>query len=326
MIILKNKGEIEIETITTMGVNVKECDSPIGFFGTGLKFAIATFLREGIAFALWIGENRYEFYSQKINIRNKTFNKCFISGPHDSVDLGFVTDMGKNWKIWQAYREIHSNCLDEKGEIFTADSGSFQEAGFTTFVIQDEIDTKGIFLDKTVSDRIFFNDEIEIFKGESEYIYYHGIRAKDLRHKSIYTYNILRDCDLTEDRLLCYDHQVSELIADTVATMEDKEIIEKVVTASHKVFESNVRPNFYFGKKPNDTFVEVCNSSLKKVNHHFKEHIIRHTPKSERTKEQRKNDFLVNLRELCNEYKLDPVEYDHRYGIYVEIRGDLLND
>jgi len=52
MIILKNKGEIEIETITTMGVNVKECDSPIGFFGTGLKFAIATFLREGIAFAL----------------------------------------------------------------------------------------------------------------------------------------------------------------------------------------------------------------------------------------------------------------------------------
>ena len=31
--------------------------------------------------------------------------------------LPFTTELGKNWEVWQAYRELHSNTLDESGVI-----------------------------------------------------------------------------------------------------------------------------------------------------------------------------------------------------------------
>ena len=37
----------ESRAIRTLGVSVKVGDSPIGYFGTGLKFALATILRKG---------------------------------------------------------------------------------------------------------------------------------------------------------------------------------------------------------------------------------------------------------------------------------------
>ena len=38
-------GQIDLENVFTFGISAKESDNPIGFFGTGLKFAIATLLR-----------------------------------------------------------------------------------------------------------------------------------------------------------------------------------------------------------------------------------------------------------------------------------------
>ena len=47
MIVFENPGEIDIRSISTFGVSVKEGDNPIGFFGTGLKYAIVVLLRTG---------------------------------------------------------------------------------------------------------------------------------------------------------------------------------------------------------------------------------------------------------------------------------------
>jgi len=41
MIVFENQGEIDLIAFTPFGVNTKETDSPIGFFGTGLKYATA---------------------------------------------------------------------------------------------------------------------------------------------------------------------------------------------------------------------------------------------------------------------------------------------
>lgn len=45
MIIFRNKGVIDPKSITTFGVSSKENPGAIGFFGTGLKYAIAILLR-----------------------------------------------------------------------------------------------------------------------------------------------------------------------------------------------------------------------------------------------------------------------------------------
>lgn len=60
-IYFSNRGLIDLDVIRTMGVNVKENDNPIGHFGTGLKFAIATLLRTGHKVDLYRGDEKISF-------------------------------------------------------------------------------------------------------------------------------------------------------------------------------------------------------------------------------------------------------------------------
>lgn len=38
-VIFRNKGEMNVRAITTIGVSVKGDDSALGFFGSGLKYS-----------------------------------------------------------------------------------------------------------------------------------------------------------------------------------------------------------------------------------------------------------------------------------------------
>lgn len=320
MIILQNRGEIDIDVIKTMGVNVKETESPIGYFGTGLKYAIAVFLREGIDINLWIGRIHYEFYTEKKTIRGKDFELCKMRGPYDSVDLGFTTDLGKNWKVWQAYREIHSNCLDENGEIYNAQSGCGED-GCTTFAIQ-EIDTYGIFLHQMDNDLLWANEDVAIYEGESVCIYYRGIRAKDLDKPSMYTYNIKRQCDLTEDRLLCYDWDVQYAINNAIARMENEIIIKTVVTAPNDRFESTLNMRHWTNGTPSAPFLSVAAQHSRELNYSAREYAKQHTPKAPMTRTEKRADFISKLASFCGSFDLDYEIDDDR----IIITGDLISE
>src|SRR5690606_33889402 len=66
------------------------------------------------------------FRSEPLTIRGQEFSRCVVDIASDGSDsnsnttlpLGFTTDLGKNWTIENAYRELFCNCLDE----FPADS------------------------------------------------------------------------------------------------------------------------------------------------------------------------------------------------------------
>lgn len=323
MIVLKNRGEIDIDLIRVMGVNVKESENPIGQFGTGLKYAIAVFLREGIDFSLWIGANKYEFFSEEKNIRGKAFNICKMRGPHDSIDLPFTTDLGRNWEIWQAYREIDCNCMDEAGEIFNAQSVRGED-GYTTFCIE-EIDTRGIFLRDSAAPLLFSNDDIEIYEGESECIYYRGVRAKDLDRPSLHTYNIKRDCDLTEDRLLCYDFQVERAINESVAQMgsANKSLIKSVITAKPSYYESSLTMQHDTRVAPGSVFKEVAQENSKEANHSVKSYIADHMPKAPETRSERRTKMMRRLEDFCRDFELDwNIEY---HPSLLQITGELLD-
>jgi hypothetical protein len=61
---LTNAGLIPMEAVTTMGVSAKEGENPIGFFGTGLKYAIASLLRTSHKITIWRGLDRYDFATE----------------------------------------------------------------------------------------------------------------------------------------------------------------------------------------------------------------------------------------------------------------------
>jgi len=68
-IIFKNNGIIDLDFIRSFGVSVKENDNPIGFFGTGLKYAIAILLREKQEVSVFLGKEEYKFSCGEVGER-----------------------------------------------------------------------------------------------------------------------------------------------------------------------------------------------------------------------------------------------------------------
>lgn len=319
MIILRNPGEIDLDVIKIMGVNVKESDSPIGRFGTGLKYAIAVLLREKIDLCMFVGTNRYDFGSTEKQIRGKAFQVCHMQARYDSAELPFTTDLGLNWEPWMAYRELRSNCIDEHGEQLTGE-GMRGEEGYTTLCIGD-MDTRAVFLADMELPLLHRGSDIEIYKGESDLIFYRGIRAKNLQKPSMYTYNILKECDLTEDRLLCYDFEVQYAINEAVAQMADKGLIKSVITADASHFESTLNMSSNNRVVPKAAFKEAIKECGAAVNSSVRDYALLHSPKIPPTPEQRRLIMLGDLRSLCSKYDLDHViDAGH-----IRITGDLIS-
>src|ERR1700761_673266 len=116
-VVFENPGEIDPLAIRTFGVSVKEGDNPIGFFGTGLKYALSILLRTGHHISIQAGERTLTFATKEAAIRNQPFNLITMDGE----PLGFTDAVGKTWEVWMAYRELYCNCKDEGGTIYVAD-------------------------------------------------------------------------------------------------------------------------------------------------------------------------------------------------------------
>jgi hypothetical protein len=319
MIILRNPGEIDLALLKIMGVSVKNCDNPIGHFGTGLKYAIAVLLRHGVDLCMFIGKNRYDFFTEARVFGKHEFQVCQMKGPFDVVDLPFALEYGSGWEPWQAYRELRSNCIDEGGEELTGDPRG--DEGCTTFCI-GEIDTRAVFLADMELPLLFRGDQVEIYKGRSDFIFYRGIRAKNLHKPSMYTYNVLRECELTEDRSLHYDFEIEYAINQSIAQMADKGIIKSVITADSEFFESTLSMRCNTGVEPKAAFKEAASECAGKMNSRAHDYLLSHTPKAPPTESERRLIMLGELRSFCSEWSLDHIiDTDH-----IRITGDLISE
>ena len=232
-ITLANPGLIPMEAVTTMGVSAKEGENPIGFFGTGLKYAIASLLRTSQKITIWRGLDRYDFAVSKGLVRGKEFDFIIMTGPEGEEKLGFTTHLGAHWADWQVFREMYSNCLDEGGEIGC--TRIEPQDGWTTIWVTGEA-----FADAArTRDKVFLASAplyhgrlVDIHPGASMGLYYRGVLVKALSKPSAFTYNLTVAMTLTEDRTLRDDWSASAYIADCLAKCTDVPILERVLVAS----------------------------------------------------------------------------------------------
>lgn len=221
-----NPGLLDIRCVTTMGVSVKEGDSPIGFFGTGLKYAIATLLRTGHQVEIWIGQDCYTFESIDSDIRGKTFSIVQMRHGSSLQPLGFTTELGKNWTPMQAYRELHSNCLDEGGQIHDQHEGPSDRN--TVIRVHGSacheayLQRSKIFLS---SKPAAISDDAEIHMGSSRSVYYRGVQIFEAQKPFRFTYNIKRDITLTEDRTAKYSWQLFNAIQAAILICDNESIL-----------------------------------------------------------------------------------------------------
>ncbi len=200
--IFKNKGDFAIECISVFGASAKGSQNSIGKFGTGLKYAIAILLREGIEISLWIKGSEYKFGTADLNMRGNDFAQVTMN----ENALPFTTNLGAHWEVWQAFRELESNCRDEKGitEVYE-ENEAYSTSGDIVFVVHSDefaefVDNKSVFLDAQPD---LQKNNISVTFEPSNIIYNNGIKV--YKNEVVYanTYNLTGPyIELTEDRTL----------------------------------------------------------------------------------------------------------------------------
>lgn len=270
-IVHRTPGLLDLRSLTVMGLSAKPRAGghPIGQFGTGLKYAVATLLRLGCGLTIFIGEQEYRFERTKGEFRGAEYTglkfrprRLNAATWGKTQDLPFTTEYGKYWQPWMAFRELHSNTLDEGGDTYPVYGdldevprdqgpvGFLRQGDFaglaehTTIVVEGEpyvdawLDRDSVFLPEGVRDAAAGGGEtLQVLEGESEYLYYRGLRVLQLPKRSRWTYNLLGHIPLTEDRTLYGDFQAKDVLQGRVQVSADEEFIESVLTADESYWE-----------------------------------------------------------------------------------------
>lgn len=284
-VVFKTPTLLDLRAITTFGLNAKpNSKSPIGYFGTGLKMAIAVLLRNSIAVRLFIGDTEYEFVQQLDDFRGTEFTKLGfrkrkgLLARWSYTELPFTTQLARNWSLWQAFRELESNTRDEQGMSSvhmdgpSADYGTISGWGDqTVFIIGPSVEfakvyeeRDKIFLPQALKTFEYGDANIQLFKEPSNHIYYRGIRVADLDKPSIFTYNILQTIELSEDRTIKYMFYVEEYIRRFLSESEDRGLINQLLNATEKHWESKLDWDSSLNNKPTAVFLDAVARRVRK--------------------------------------------------------------
>jgi hypothetical protein len=276
-VVFQTPGLIPLESFTTFGVNAKPMStSPFGYFGTGLKYAIAVLLRTGHKVVLWRGNDKYTFYVRQQDFRGKGFDfvrmkkerwlPSFLAWAGPKYEqLPFTTELGKNWELWQAFRELESNTRDENGQTFVTEQLGPPMHGVDTtqFCVygsrfEDEFhDRERHFLPDGLSQREDVG--IQVIDRPSRHIYYRGVRIMDLKEEAEYTYNFLQTVELTEDRTAKYPYQLEQAIAQLIRTSNDEGYVNRALRT--RGFEGSINHGYGYGA-PSPIFMSVAQDSV----------------------------------------------------------------
>ena len=257
MIIFRNPGLIDLDAALTMGVSVKDGNSPIGYFGTGFKFAVATILRNGGSVTLWRGKDMHHFSVENATIRGEQFDLVTMDGKR----LGFTTQLGRNWEPWMAFRELASNCRDEGGDYFFSRSAGpvcdSHADGHTTIIVDglDDVwpDRYSIMLE---SEPVAVNDTFEIHDGASLYVFYRGVRIFKSPRPLAYTYNITETINITEDRSAKSWFEVELKLERGIGALTDQALLRRILTCGELYQEHHLDVPAY--GHPGEAFGEAA--------------------------------------------------------------------
>lgn len=260
-LVFTNPGIIDPIAMLTFGVSAKANDTAIGMFGTGLKYAIAVLLRNGYQIDIYAGADVYKFTSETMTIRDKEFGLVNMN----DRSVNFTTDLGKFWEPWMAVRELASNALDEGGEYFMAD-GWVKDPTGTTIVVHG----RDVFNLYGELSKVFIKTQpivkgtwVNIHAGNSNWIYYRGIRAIQLDKPSLYTYNILSEMTLTEDRTIKYGWDASAQISYEVNNLQDRHMMARIISPPDDTMERGISYHI----NPSDLLKEIVGELMAAMMH-----------------------------------------------------------
>lgn len=240
-----NKGEVPVNAFKLLGASSKRGDdSKIGYFGTGLKYALAVLLREDIKFKIYSGEQEIKIGTRKTKFLDQVVTVITVNGEKTSITL----EAGINWETWFAIREIYSNTVDESGTMKTSDKIE-PKNNTTKIYIEGGDKLKNLF--ENWSD--YFSNKRLVISGEKNKVlqkttterlilFRKGIRAYTNRTKSVFDYDVDK-VKINESRVVENDYEARQRAAEALAQCNDTQALEHFIHSSSEVYEK--QPEFW---------------------------------------------------------------------------------
>lgn len=270
--IFHNPGTLDIRAFTKIGLSAKDKPDAIGYFGTGLNNAIAVILRHGATIRVFTDGNTYRFNTQPATFRNKEYGAIYYKKNNEQwIELPFTLHYGANWKLWQAYRELYTNAIDEGGGVFRDNTFIPKDKSETYIIVDDpafaEIASK--------HDEYFLSDKLKVIASDNQEVeartlhptapknvYVRGVAAHTMDKRGLYTYNIIaRENMLTEDRTLSNYHIFERMVQWLWVQMMGAETLrESLLSLREEHFEYHWTYTFW---SPSDTFMSVVKELIK---------------------------------------------------------------
>ncbi len=285
----------------------RDDDTKIGQFSSGQAYATALLLRSGVMMDISIYggvkshelseyHSRDEGYMELITYTtaeeycestgkskeviqlnySKFYSGCLGSAetfhdpsePEDlTINTAFALQLGYNWELWMALRELWSNMSDEGGYIVEG----YTEIEHGT-VIALEFEETNSFYEVWQNKHLYINENpplyeinssINVLENKEEYlrIYKQNILVfEDKKRKSKFAYSI-KFGQIDERRILSNLYSVEQEIASAILQTTNEEFLRQIITPDFEVgnsdFLSSVSPYYNVSGLANDIATEV---------------------------------------------------------------------
>jgi hypothetical protein len=233
-LVIENEGLLELGALSLMGASTKRGDSSkIGMFGSGNKYALAYFLRNNIEIKILVGKEEVKIELKKEKFRDREFDVVWIDGEKTSI----TTEMGQEWSLWQAVRELYSNAVDEGLRTFAVfNMGEFcPSEGITSILVEATPEVENFMFN--INDYLAINKEVlfesehgKIYRkhGSKACIYRKGIKCFETHKDSIYDYDF-NDICINESRMVSFSWDVPQSIYKILYACEDVNLVRNIL-------------------------------------------------------------------------------------------------
>lgn len=250
---IASDGVLPIESFSLMGVSTKrDNEETIGMFGTGLKYAIAGLLKNNIHFFIISDGEVFDFKTKEIQIKGETFNQVQYKPEKMKrwKDLGFSAEMGLQWDLFDALREIVSNAIDEGGMAISDEESCVE--GKTIVAIENTAMVDSYFsnIDRFFlfgRSPLFSTNVCDVYERTSEdfRVYCKGVLVHEIQNEdSLYEYDF-KNLSIDERRKADY-HSVKTGITQAIMSFPEERIssfINTMKDAGHDSFaECRISP------------------------------------------------------------------------------------
>ncbi len=271
--------------ITTMGDSSKRGDeTTIGTFDSGLKYAIALLLRNEVSMHIQVTGNsvdreewkepyteEYEFstFTDSDHKRDKeliqidcshifhggsALNQFCMQEPtapeHWTVKTAFAKNLGHNWELWMALREIYSNMLDERG-YYSEEDIKVEEGTIITLLFEESSEFNTIWNER--SKYVLENTEtftdigrgVQVFDSPDNTlrIFKSNILVyEDAKVPSRFNFNI-NFGEIDERRILRDLWTVGNRIKDAIRYTNNETFLRTIITSDFKIQEDEFLKN-----------------------------------------------------------------------------------